>query len=390
MRPAPTLVPVPPTAGSNVTIDRSPFWIGSGAGCALRVHLPTVSEKHASITEREDGFYLSPQPGARTVRLGGQGVAGPVKLIDGAVLELGPTARWEFVSGEPRAAPRQAEPEAEEPEPAAAPRRWARPRRGRSRAGFPLWALAAIVLLAGAGVVGGVLLYRALTGGGEEAQGPPPLTQQEGELYDQLMAEATRSIERGSMLLDLGLDNEAVQEFTRAHAVFETSILAQNPWVRPSIEALVASAREIYQAKKGSVPAGLRGARGKVADLSRVMASALSVDQFALAVDLVKGAFQARFGKEIFVTGRDHPEHLSLYGAGGALDIRVRDLAREQIDFLIDRFKAAGIRVKDFSRDEVLQAQIAAARARGWSDRAGTGLHLHIDRFRDRRDRWTV
>lgn len=388
MRPIPRLAPAPPTPGSPVTIDRSPFWIGSGAGAALRVHLPTIAEKHASITEREDGYYLSPHPAARSVRLDGREVTGPVKLADGAILELGPTARWEYVSGAPRAAP--APPPGEEEAPAEEPRRrWARPRRRRSRAGFPLWAVAAIVLLAAAGVVGGVVLYRALTAG-PGAEAAPELTRAEMELYDQLMAEATGSIERGSMLLDLGLETEALEQFSRAIATFESSLLSRNAWVRPSIEALVASAREIYQAKRGKAPAGIRSAQGRVADLSRVMATALTVDQFRLAVDAVRGAFRTRFSGDFVVTGEDHKEHLSLYGAGGALDIRVRDLAREQIDFLVERFKAVGIRVKDFSRDEVLQAQIKAARARGWDDRAGTGLHLHIDRFRDRRDRWTV
>jgi hypothetical protein len=49
-----------------------------------------------------------------------------------------------------------------------------------------------------------------------------------------------------------------------------------------------------------------------------------------------------------------------------------------------------GIRVKDFSDDAILQAQIRSARAAGLADRAGTGLHLHVDRFPNRRDRWTV
>jgi hypothetical protein len=49
-----------------------------------------------------------------------------------------------------------------------------------------------------------------------------------------------------------------------------------------------------------------------------------------------------------------------------------------------------GIRVKDFSDDAVLRAQIRSAHAAGLSARAGTGLHLHVDRFPNRRDRWTV
>ena len=39
------------------------------------------------------------------------------------------------------------------------------------------------------------------------------------------------------------------------------------------------------------------------------------------------------------------------------------------------------MRVKDFSTDAVLQAQIRAAYDAGRGDRAGTALHLHVDRF---------
>jgi hypothetical protein len=68
----------------------------------------------------------------------------------------------------------------------------------------------------------------------------------------------------------------------------------------------------------------------------------------------------------------------------------VRNLTQVQITFLITGFGSQGIRVKDFSKDAILQRQIRAAIARGLADRAGTGLHLHIDRFRDRRDPYTV
>ena len=98
----------------------------------------------------------------------------------------------------------------------------------------------------------------------------------------------------------------------------------------------------------------------------------------------------ARFGREIVVTGRDHAEHLALYGAGGAVDLRVRDLTPGQVAYAVAELRRAGVRVKDFSSDAVLRAQVAAARAAGLADRAGTGLHLHADRFLDRTDRWTV
>jgi FHA domain len=388
---APKLVPVPPTTGGEVTVDRSPFWIGSASSAALRVFLPSVAERHASIQEREDGFYLSAYPGAAPPRVNGRPISGPVRLDDAAIVELGPTAKWEFVTGAPRVQP---EPEPE-PEPvygdSPAPRGWARKRRARSsRVGFPIWAVAVILLIIGAVGYGGYTLYQMFNSVQSETRGPPPLTEVEGRLYDSLMVEATKNIERGSTLLDLGLEDAALTQFTNAIALFETSILARNEWVRPSIEALVETVRRIYQTDRLKVPNALPEARGKIADLSRTLSASLSPDQFKAAVDVVQQAFDSKFGRKFVVTGADHPEHLSLYGKGGALDIRVNDLTPQEVDFLIANFKGIGIRVKDFSRDAVLQAQIQAAMARGWSDRAGTGLHLHIDRFRDRRDRWTV
>jgi hypothetical protein len=101
-------------------------------------------------------------------------------------------------------------------------------------------------------------------------------------------------------------------------------------------------------------------------------------------------AFRLRFNNSLVVTGADHAEHVSLYGRGGALDLRTRTLTADQVAFVIAACQSHGIRVKDFSRDSVLQAQIRAAQAAGLYDRAGTGNHLHIDRFPNRRDRWTV
>ena len=46
--------------------------------------------------------------------------------------------------------------------------------------------------------------------------------------------------------------------------------------------------------------------------------------------------------------------------------------------------------MKDFSVDAVLQRQIESARRAGHFDRMGTGLHMHVDRFANRYDRWTV
>lgn len=391
--PAPRLVPVAPTQGAPTAVDRSPFWIGSASSSALRLYLPGIAEKHASISEREDGYYLSPHSSATVVRLDGRPISGPTRLNDAAVIDLGPTARFEFVTGAPRAKPVVEEPAEPVYEGAPARKRpwWKRPRKPKSKkVGFPLWGWVAIVLIVAAVGYGGMVLYRILQTSGEEQGGPPPLTEIEGRIYDSLMVESTRNIERGATLLDLGLTDEALRQFAEAITILEASPIARNEWVAQSINTVAKTVQDIYQQARLRPPSGLRAATGKAFDLSKALSSNLTADQFQAAIVNVQTSFETNYQRKFTITGQDHAEHVSLYGPRSAIDIRVRDLTPPQIAFLIGAFGRAGIRVKDFSSDAVLQAQIQAAMARGWSDRAGTGLHLHVDRFRDRRDRWTV
>lgn len=393
MAPLPRLVPIRPTQAEPTTIDRSPWWIGSSSGSSLRLYLPGIAEKHASVTEREDGFYLSPFSSATTVKVDGRAISGPTKLVDAAVIEFAPAARFEFVTGAPRVKPVEPEPEPEpvEAEPVRRKKWWKRRRRPKSRqAGFPLWGWIAVLLLGGAAIAAGVVLFRTIRSATTDSSGPPPLTEVEGRMYDSLMVEATRSIERGATLLDLGLQEEALRQFASAITSLEASPIGRNQWVEQSINTVAKTVRDIYESKRLNPPTGLRDATGKLADLSKTLSANLTAEQFRQAVDGVQSLFEGTYERKFTITGQDHPEHVSLYGTGSAMDIRVRDLTSEQTSFLITAFSRSGIRVKDFSTDAILQAQIQAARARGWNDRAGTGLHLHIDRFRDRRDRWTV
>ena len=123
---------------------------------------------------------------------------------------------------------------------------------------------------------------------------------------------------------------------------------------------------------------------------ARSLRAALSTTEFADRFDGVRQSFLTRFGAPLVITGADHAEHVSLYGKGGALDIRARGLTTEQVQFVVGQCRTAGIRVKDFSQDSVLARQIQAAIRAGLADRAGTGVHLHIDRFANRRDAFTV
>ncbi len=391
MAPLVRLVPVPPTPGAPVTVDRSPFWIGSGGNAALQSSLPGVAERHASITVQADSLYLSPFPGAPPPRIGGRPVTRSTQLRDRDRIEIGPVGKWDVAIGDVRP-----EPAAPAPPLAAAPRPPAvqpsRPRPAASPQGrFPRWATALLVALALVAIVGAYIGYQAWSNAQAVAGQPADsFTAREIQLYDSLMTESSRSIERGSTLLELGLRDAAREEFALALAAFEKSLLADNRFVRPTIEALAATVSEVYRFNRLDAPAAFSRGGGRRMDLSKNLPARLSTDQFRVAVEQVRLGFRRRFTRDIEITGADHPEHLSLYGPGGALDIRVKNLSREQTGFLIAGFGAVGIRVKDFSSDDILQRQIRAAMAAGLADRAGTGLHLHIDRYRDRRDRYTV
>jgi hypothetical protein len=216
-----------------------------------------------------------------------------------------------------------------------------------------------------------------------------PLSDTDAALFDSLLRVRYDHMERGSTLLDLGLSDQALQEFARSTNVIETSRLRDNPWVKPRIAALEATVGEIYRTRSINVPSQFRNAKATVSTASSLKAQ-LSAEDFATRFLAVQARFASQFHRQVVVTGRDHPEHLSLYGRGGAVDMRVNDLSREQVQWIVANCRAAGIRVKDFSTDSVLQAQIQSAIKAGLADRAGTGVHLHVDRFADRKDSYTV
>ncbi|HEU0051669.1 MAG TPA: hypothetical protein VFQ39_00785, partial [Longimicrobium sp.] len=183
--------------------------------------------------------------------------------------------------------------------------------------------------------------------------------------------------------------DEALRQFANAVTLLETSRLGNSPYLRPRIQNLEAAIAEVYRTKGIVIPRAYREVKVVSPGASPLPQGALTVEEFATAVEAAQAEFQARYGRRIMVTGRDHGEHRMLYGPGGALDLRVRDLTREQVLFAMQAFKRRGVRVKDFSDDAVLQAQIASARSRNRPDLMGTGLHMHIDRFANRWDRWT-
>jgi hypothetical protein len=92
--------------------------------------------------------------------------------------------------------------------------------------------------------------------------------------------------------------------------------------------------------------------------------------------------FREKYDRDITLTGADHAEHRRLYGPGSAYDIRVRDLTREQVKFIIATGNALDLRIKDFSTWESVAAHNARSIKLGRpSDTFATGIHLHIDRM---------
>lgn len=383
----PCLEPIAPHRGGEARLDASPFWLGSGAGCGLRLHLPGIAARHAAILEREDGFWLVPVRAVRPApRVNGVPVASEMRLRAGDVIELLPGVSFRFATGEQLAAPRARRPPSRR-------RRlsWRRicPRLGRrigggsgllGRAGWIASALALLLVLAA-----GAMLVRAIPA--EPAA--RPLSHEGAEHFDALRLRSSEHVERGTSLLEMGLADAALLEFARAVNILRTSRLREHPAVGRTAAALEGTVAAIYRSRRIPVPGRYAAARPSGA-LGTAMRGAIPRDEFARRFARVQQRFSARFGRPLVVTGRDHPEHLSLYGAGSALDLRVRDLSREQVSFTVAALRAEGIRVKDFSDDAVLRAQIRSAHAAGVSGRAGTGLHLHADRFPDRHDRWTV
>lgn len=92
--------------------------------------------------------------------------------------------------------------------------------------------------------------------------------------------------------------------------------------------------------------------------------------------------FQDKYSRDITLTGADHAEHRRLYGIGSAYDIRVRDLTREQVAFIISTGSKLGLRIKDFSTWESVAVHNARTLMLGRPlDTLATGVHLHIDRM---------
>ena len=383
MAPLPTLVPLPPQRSAPVSLNTSPFWLGSHREAALPLFLPAVVERHAVLVERADGYWVLPGSGPTTVN--GTPIGPGVLLRHGDVIRLAPGAEFRFDSGEVAADPPPAAIVASVPAQRSKRRKPQRMAARLPRAFIIAAGIAAVLVVAAS-----VIIVRGLTRTGDASQ----LSVDETVMFDSLLAVAYEHVERGTALLEIGARPAALQEFAAGVNTLKASPLRSHPYVIPRIEALEASVAAIYREKRVDVPAEYARAAARTpapaSVFARSLRAALSTSEFADRFNGVRQSFVTRFGAPLVITGADHAEHVSLYGKGGALDIRARGLTTEQVQFVVGQCRTAGIRVKDFSQDSVLARQIQAAIRAGLTDRAGTAVHLHIDRFANRTDAFTV
>ncbi|HXG94486.1 MAG TPA: hypothetical protein VNN73_19240 [Blastocatellia bacterium] len=108
----------------------------------------------------------------------------------------------------------------------------------------------------------------------------------------------------------------------------------------------------------------------------------LTIEEFQRRFEELRKNFREKYGRDITLTGADHEEHRRLYGRGSAFDIRVRDLTREQVGYIIAMGNGLGLRIKDFSTWDKVAAHNARTFMLGRPlDTLATGVHLHIDRM---------
>ncbi len=210
---------------------------------------------------------------------------------------------------------------------------------------------------------------------------------------DEILAAARQQLAKGEACLAAGNIECARREFDGAvDSVFEQRIdVRSDPRLRAGLAEII---EKIYRYE--TQPASEQTARlwksqeyeGRpAADEPEVADGDLPVGpmnsgEFQRRFALLRAAFHEQYDRDITLTGADHEEHRRLYGRGSAYDIRVRDLTREQVAFIIGKGNELGLRIKDFSTwDRVAAHNARSAQLGRPLDTYASGVHLHIDRM---------
>ena len=210
---------------------------------------------------------------------------------------------------------------------------------------------------------------------------------------DEILAAARQQLAKGEACLAAGNIDCARREFDGAvDYVFEQRIdVRSDPRLRAGLAEII---EKIYRYE--TQPASEQAVRlwksqeyeGRpAADEPEVAEGDLPVGpmnagEFQRRFALLRAAFREQYDRDITLTGADHEEHRRLYGRGSAYDIRVRDLTREQVAFIIGKGNELGLRIKDFSTwGRVAAHNTRSAQLGRPLDTYATGVHLHIDRM---------
>ena len=373
-------MPLPPAPGAVLPLsDTATVTIGSVDSSTVHLEVPGVAPNHAAIESRDGAWWIRPIGG--TVELNGVPLTGAARLSDRDQFRIAANLYYEFATGERRT--RRMESAADM---IARPRKRSSGRLPGARRNVSLAAIAtvviAVLLVVGAAGVAWYGIFRA-------TKSIVVLDDRQAAELDTLLVIAYDHVERGGTLLELGLGDGASDEFAKAVTTLELSDLRNHPLVKPRIQALAASVAAIYRERSLAVPSNYANATSPLT-AEQLKTASLSADQFAGNFALMAAGFAAKFGHQIVISGRDHAEHVILYGKGGAMDLSIKEMNPAEVRFIIEQSHGRHIRVKDFSQDSVLRRQVANAIRAGLLFEAGTGLHLHIDRFANRRDRWTT
>lgn len=210
---------------------------------------------------------------------------------------------------------------------------------------------------------------------------------------DEILAAASQHIQRGEQCLSAGDRECARREFDSAVDGFLESGIDLR-----SNEQLLAGWRQMIERinRYETAPLAVGGkqlwrsqefegrpAQDRAAENASSEPGGLGdVETFQRRFAELRKRYREKYGRDLTLTGADHAEHRRLYGSGSAYDIRVRDLTREQVGFIIATGSGLGLRIKDFSTWESVAAHNARTLLLGRPlDTLATGVHLHLDRM---------
>ena len=209
---------------------------------------------------------------------------------------------------------------------------------------------------------------------------------------DRILAAAVQHVQKGEACLSAG-DGEcarrefdsAIDEFLQSGVDLRSNERLLAGW-RETIEKinryetspLAAGGKQLWRSQEFEG----QPAQEPVAENASALDGPPDVGTFQRRFAELRKRFREKYARDITLTGADHAEHRRLYGSGSAFDIRVRDLTREQVGFIISTGSALGLRIKDFSTWESVAAHNARTLMLGRPlDTLATGVHLHIDRM---------